>query len=230
MIQKLLTDQALALAAASIRDAMLESLPAEIECQFTPSFEPRMDELRNMRRKREKHRQIRNRVVAATVALFLLASLLLGLNPDVRAAVSTWFKEVFDTYTFYWYSENPVDTFPECVVTAVPDGYEVIIENDTQNTRIVIYQKGSDIADGFSFEYGKLLDDAPLCLSYPTDQFYTKEVTVNGLPGDLYVSLVPSETHGVIWIDEEKGIYYVITAYFDPELIMELAESVEIKK
>ncbi len=230
MIQKLITDQQLSDAAVQVRCTMLGAFSDKFPCQFTPAFESRVDELRKIQHSKAKHRQIRKRVIAATVALFLLASLLLGLNPEVRAAVSKWFKEVFDTYTHYWFTEEPIATLPESVEIAVPDGYELILENMTANTKTIVYQKGDDMNDGFLFEYGRLLDDAPLRISFPTDQFYVEYVTINGLPGDLYISLTPDESHGLLWIDEANGIYFSISSYFSPELIVELAESVKMKK
>ncbi len=230
MIQKLITDRELRSAAAAVRCAMLESFPGEIGLPFSPGFAQRMDALRDAERKRAHRRQIRDRILAATVAVFLVISMLLSFNPDVRAAVAGWFKEVFDTYTHYWFTEEPIDTLPAFVVKSLPDGCDLIFEETTENTKTVIYQKGDDIDDGFVLLCGKLINGSPLQIGSFTDNYNSEEVLVNGLPGDLYVSISPEESHGLIWIDEVNGVYFYISSYFDPETILQIAESVEIKK
>ncbi len=230
MIQKMITDRELQSAAAVTRASMLNALPKDFETQFPATFDQRMEALTAAEKKRSQRQQVRRRAVAAAVALFLVISTLLSFRSDVRAAVSGWFKKVFDTYTEYWFTQKPIDTLPEGVTIKIPEGYDLIMEDISENRKAYLYQKDEDTRSVFSFEYGKLFDGSPLEIFLPTNQFVMKEVSINGLPGDLYTSLISDESHGVVWIDEKNGIYYSISAFFAPELLLELAETVEIHK
>ncbi len=230
MIQKLITDQELKSAAAMVRCAMLDALSQEFEDQFSPGFDRRIEVLKETERKKASSRQISRRVIAAAVAVFLVISMLLCFNPDVRAAVASWFKEVFDTYTNYWFTEESVDSLPNFVITRIPNGYDLIFEETTENTKTLIYQKGEDLNDGFVLLCGKLIDGPPLQIGSFADNYSTQEVLVNGLPGDLYISMLPEESHGLIWIDEVNGVYFYISSCLNSEIILGIAESVEMKK
>ena len=230
MISKFISDQELQKAATMVRCAMLETLPQEGEGQFTKEFDQKISALKKMQKKREKQQQLRKRLAAAAAAIFLAMTMLLTFNTEVRAAVVTWFKEIFDTRTVYWFSGEKTDTLPAFEIMGLPEDYECIYDEATSSSHNYLYQKEDIVIDGFSFGYSFIQSDSPLTVEFPDEKFSVKQVNINGCPGDLYISKNPSESHALVWIDEANGVVFTITSFLDPDVILHIAENVQLVK
>lgn len=227
MISKFISEQDLRKAATMVRCSMLETLPQEVEGQFTKEFDLKIIELKKTQ-KCEKQQQLRKRLTAAVAAFFVAMTMLLSFNTEVRAAVVTWFKEVFETRIVYWFNGEKADILPVFEITGLPEDYECIYDEATSNPHNYLYQKEDSVIDGFSFRYSFIQSEAPLSVTFPDDDFTVTQVTINGCPGDLYISADPSESHALVWIDEPNGVVLTITSFLDPEVMLHIAESVKL--
>ncbi len=226
-MQKIITEKQLLSGAAALRTAMLQSLPDEPADRFSPDFARRIELLKLIHREEEKRRLRRKRVIAAVLALLLATSMLLSLNPQVNAAVTTWFKQVF-SYTEYWFKGHRIDNLPDCPLTMVPQGYELIREETTSDVKVLLFRLEDDPDALFYYQYGKLSEESPVTVFANGDQVRKEEVIVNGLPGQLYVSLLSGRDNELIWFDEANGVYFYMAAGFEPALLLELAQAVEL--
>lgn len=230
MISKIMSEQDLQKAATMVRCSMLETLPQEIEGHFSKEFDLKISDLKNTHKKIEKQRQLRKRLAAIAAACFVAITMLLSFNTEVRAAVVTWFKEVFETRIVYWFNGEKTDTLPVFEITGLSEDYECIYDEATSNSHDYLYQKEDIVIDGFSFRYSLIQSDAPLSVTFPDEDFTVTQVTINGCPGDLYISADPSESHALVWIDETNGVVFTITSFLEPEVMLHIAESIKLVK
>lgn len=230
MISKMISDKELRDATDKVRISMLESLPKEMNVEFSEEFDLRVLQLKALHKKTEKQHQFQKRMAAAVAAFFVAMTMFLSFNTEVRAAVVTWFKEVFETRIVYWFNGEKADILPVFEITGLPEGYECIYDEATSSSHNCLYQKEDIVKDGFSFRYSFIQSDAPLWVEFPDDEFTVTQVTINGCPGDLYISADPSESHALVWIDEPNGVVLTITSFLDPEVMLHIAESVKLVK
>lgn len=228
MISKFISEQDIHNAASLVRCSMLETLPQEPDGQFSSEFDCRILELKRFYNRQTQKKSERNRYVAAVAALALAMTLLFSLNTEVRAVVAAWFKEVYETRIVYWFNGEKADVLPTYEISNLPEGYECIYDETTANSRNCLYQKEDIAIDGLSFRYSFIQSDAPLSVTFPDEEFTVKQVNINGCPGDLYVSIDPSESHALVWVDEANGVVFTITSFLDPDVMLHMAESVEL--
>lgn len=230
MIIKHISDRELQRATAMVRGSMLESLPDNPEGQFSEDFLKRIDELRVVKRRIEKRRIFRKRFATAAAAFVIAMTMLLSINTEVRAAVATWFKEVYETFTTYWFAPETQNDLPTFELTEVPEGYICIYDETLSNSRSMLYQNEKDQSDIFSIRYALLQADAPLTVGYPDTDFVFSKIEVNGYSGDLYVSKNSNESHALIWVDESNGVVFTITSLDDLNDMLHIASLLELVK
>ena len=230
MIIKHISDRELQRATTKVRCSMLESLPDNPHGQFSEDFLKRIDELRVVKRRMEKLQIIRKRFATAVAAFVIAMTMLLSLNTEVRATVATWFKEVYETFTTYWFTPEIKNDLPTFELTEVPEGYICIYDETLSNSRSMLYQNEKNQSDIFSIRYALLQADAPLTASYPTSDFDFVETEVNGDSADLYISKKTSESHALVWIDEQNGVVFTITAFGDSENMLHIARMLKLVK
>ena len=228
MISKLISDREIKKAAELVRDSMLSSLPNEVEGQFSQEFQQRMVQLKNIQKKQEKQHRIRKRLIAAIAAFFVAVTLLFTFNTEVRAAVITWFKEVYATHAVYWFSGEVSETLPVFELTEVPDEYVCIYDETLTYSRSMLYQNMNDSTEMFSLEYALLQADTPLTIDFSANEYVVTEVIVAGCVGNLYVSSDQSESHALIWVDEANGVVFTITLVGDPNVMLHIAETIKL--
>ena len=57
------------------------------------------------------------------------------------------------------------------------------------------------------------------------------QTTVNGLPGQLFLSKEPSNLNNTItWVDADNNLQFTVTAALDKTSILHIAESVSLEK
>ena len=55
-----------------------------------------------------------------------------------------------------------------------------------------------------------------------------QEVTVNGLPGEVFISPSEEETNTIVWSDNSIPIMFSFTAEYDVETLIKVAENVKV--
>lgn len=230
MIIKHISDKELQKACAMVRCSMLDSFPENFYEQFSDEFLKRIDELRVAKQRFEKQQLFRKRFATAVAAFIIAMTMLLSLNTEVRAAVGTWFKEVYETFTTYWFTPETQNDLPTFELSEMPEGYVCIYDETLSNSRSMLYQNEKDQTDIFSIRYALLQADAPLTVSYPDTDFVFSMIEVNGCAGELYISKNPDESHALIWVDESNGVVFTITSLGDPNDMLHIASLLELDK
>ncbi len=225
-----ITDSQLTQAAAIVRNSMLMALEqAEIPTHnFSSEFKLRIQALR----KQENHRQSIHKVmrgcVAAILAFIMGTGLFLTVNVEARATVIAWIKEVFEDRIEYWFTGNLKNAFPEYEITWVPDDMECIYDKTTEYSRSVVYMNPNDPQQGFTFSYSCMQEGSGTIMVINDTAHSIILVDINGMVGDLYLSQDPEITHCLIWFDEEQQVTFNITSYMDSNVILHIAESVNL--
>ena len=230
MILGKFSENQLKLAAAQVRGAMLSSLPEPQDCagQFSEEFERKIRNLKQQHRKRESARQVRRRIAAALIALLIGVSVLMTISPQARANVRAWIKKTFGTYTQYWFQGEKGGVLPEYELTWIPEGYEMVREEPLSKSRTLVYQRGDDETDAFVVDYSLAEKDSYLILDTLGFEYKVETVSVQGNHGELYVSQDETQSHCVIFLDEEKDVVFTVSAFLDPQDILHIAEGIKL--
>lgn len=230
MTKRFITDEDLAIATAMVSEAMLRSLPEPDECtgQFTAQFEEKIEKLKKVAARKVSWKKFARSAVAAVLVVLIGFSMLCVFNTEVRAAVVEWFKEAFGTYTTYWFNSSEEKVLPEYELTWVPDGYEIIIDDMLPDSRTLIYQFGDDISASFSFSYYLAEDDSPLTIRKFDGEYTIEEVYIDGCYGEFYMSHDASESHALVWLDENTNTVNTIISFLSKDEILDIANSIII--
>lgn len=228
MIIKHILDQELQKACAMVRCSMLDTIPVNPEGQFSEDFLKRIDELRVVTKKNEKRKIIQKRLATVAAVFFLVVTTMLFFNTEVRAAVVTWFAEVFETHTVYWFGIDNNNSLPNYELTELSDEYVCILDEKLTHSRTMLFQSVDDSGELFSLEYSLLQEDSPLRISFPSDKFSVSQVDIAGLTGDMYVSRDLNESNALVWVDEVNGVVFTITSFLKPQDILHIAKSVNL--
>lgn len=230
MTKRFITDEELAIATAIVSETMLRSLPEPEECtgQFTAQFEEKIEKLKKTAVRKANWKKFARSAVAAVLVILIGFSMLCAFNTEVRAAVVEWFKETFGTHTTYWFTSNKDGTLPKYELTWLPKGYELIFEESYEYMYGSVYQRGGNVADGFTFDYALANEDTQLTTQSLYGNPKVKPVNINGNDGELYLSDNPQDTHTLVWFDEDYGVVFSITSFMDSVDILNIASNVKL--
>lgn len=215
-----LTDDMLRQAAPAVRQAMLDSLPAPDECRhlFSPVFERRMRPLLRRARHPALYRVVRQ-AAACLLTLLLLGGGWLAADTDARAAFLQWVREVYETQIIYRFAGLPAERSGVYRSGWIPEGYT---EFDVWDGGAV-YVSGDDRI--LAFEYGPMQEGSAVFVQN-ADKSIIKQVEVNGIPGELYLSTDPTLSNGILWIDADAGVCFTISGFLSEADILHMAKSV----
>ena len=228
----LFSDNELRQAAKLVRQSMLESLSAAPE-EYTPSpgFRRRMEPLFARARRMEGARRWTRRAVAAALALVLGTGAWLATDADARAAFVGWVREICgDSVLYRFFSPSPASVIPTFRPTWVPEGYREVdtVSDDTSTS--ILYQRGDDSTDQFIFGYMFYSSDTEFQLLWNEKSYECQTLQIHGHLAHFYLSQDPSETNNLIWFDEENLILFELNAPFDLDVMLHMAESVDLVK
>lgn len=219
-------------AAQSVVKSMLSSLPnaEESDHEFSPEFRAKMDCLVRKERRRESFAKIGHKVASIALAALIGASTWLSVDVEARAAFFTWVREVYeDSFVYRFFGTPSAEALPDYEITALPDGYEEIIsDNDGEIATKVYHCDETDMV----LTYYKLQSGWAQALfqDAPQNGCTSKEMLVNGMPANLCLYEDASYANELLWIDETANIVFHITAFCEENALLEIAESVQIKK
>lgn len=231
-----LTDAALCSAACAVQSAMLSALPKPEECpdyDASPGFERRMLRLLNdpagyvKKMSRSLWQRAVHTAAIITVSFGLSLALACTISPNVRAAVKQWFMAVRQSDIVYYFTgETKKATLPKYTITALPEGFFYCDEtgDDTSNYIRYIHADGRQI----SLEYIRMEEGAAFWIS--TKNMTVHDVTVNGYPGQVFLSGTSEESNGILWINEEENLQFLINASVNESVLLHMAESVSLLK
>ena len=163
----------------------------------------------------------------AAVTLGLSVALLSALSPTVRAAIKQWFMELRQSDIVYYFTGEPLEEeLPYYTITELPEGFAYAEEENEDGYRSILYTDShgrkiyldySDMATGSAF----VVD---------MENTTVQNITVNGYPGQIFISMETEQTNGNAWVDEGDNIQFYIDAPVEDSLLMHMAESVSLVK
>lgn len=163
-------------------------------------------------------------VVASIVIVCMIAlGTLMVSSPTARAAVLQWIREWYDTHIVYQYSGERIRTeMPQFQIVDLPEGYVESDRIELLGYVSVTYQNvdGKNLYLDYSFIQQGAASD------FVTDGMVVSDITVNGCPGQLFLSQTPEQTSTVTWIDMDKNIQFTVDGFLDKTDLLHLAESV----
>lgn len=204
--------------------------------QFTPSEKYRQsihEMLMNpMKWAKKKERPIWKAALQKVAVLLVVLSLSLGslmaVSPTVRATVIEWVTELYEDLLIYRYSGETISgEMPQYGIDSLPQGYTETIRDIFSASVSVVYESSAG-GNMICFDYTYMQQGA-------INQFGLKDcevidVEINGMSGTLFVPDDPESSKAVTWIDEDANIQFVINAFCDETTMLDLAESVHVKK
>ncbi len=225
-----ITDDMLREAAAEFSTALAGSLPAPEACehQFSPRFLRKMRPL--LRRGRPVRHPVLRRTVAAVLAVAVSASVWLGVDVDARASLLTWLRTQRENGIFSYRFAGPDqrEAVPLYLPAWVPEGFAEA-ERDIKNWNAWVLYTGPD-DNYFSVDSTWIQDGTGMAvIPYPGQELTPVSVSVNGLPGDLYLTVDPEtgrDSNNLVWFDDQAHIYFGIDSSLDGETMLRIAESV----
>ena len=163
-------------------------------------------------------------------ACFFLAVLLTGgailtFNTEARAAFFGWVRERLDTHYHYFFVGETTPSQPvKYELGWMPEGLEYVTTLDIDNGECFIYKDAQDFL--IQFSYSPNGDNRSWGVDGVDD--IQKTVKVNGNKADLYISRTTEQTSSIIWVNENND-FFTLSAPFDEETLIKMAESVRVK-
>lgn len=213
-------------AADEYLNALSESLPQPEDCPHTfgKRFEKQMGRL--IAKTAHPLRTAMLRAAASFAAVLLLFGSVLAVDVNAREAFLGWMEERFDTYISFSASgktHNSVQA--EYTLGWVPEGYrfdEILDETDGQTVFYI-----NDNGDYFRFTYLYASANSNLYL-LTRDGYDTKDVSVNGMLGTLYLPHNAADGAELVWQNAD-GTLFEISGKCEEAVLLYAAEKIQKK-
>lgn len=220
-------DEILAQAAEKAAAIIGGSLPQECTHSFSAAFQRKMNRIL----RRQRHPALYCCLRSAAVFLLVLTACfgsLLALSAEAREFVFGWVRERFSSgYVYSFAGESSPEDFPRYCLDWIPEGHALLNVDRTDGGEAYVY---SDENGGLTvFEYSTGQQNEALYL-FQGDDYQQQEVTINGLPGTMYISPREVESSGIVWVDNASETIFVLTAHVSPDVLIQMAEGVVSKK
>ena len=207
-------------------NALSESLPQPEDCPHTfgKRFERQMGHL--IAKTAHPLRTAMLRAAASFAAVLLLFGSVLAVDADARKAFLGWIEERFDTYISFSASgktHNSVQA--QYTLGWVPEGYRFEEIYDDTDGQIISYV--NDNGDYFRFSYLFTSTSSNLYL-FSLDGYDTKDVSVNGMPGTLYLPHNDADGAELVWQNAD-GTLFEISGRCEEAVLIYAAENIQKK-
>ena len=169
------------------------------------------------------------RVAAILLVAFISLGSVMVASPTARAMVLQWFREWYETYISYHYTQEGSipETMPEYTITALPEGYK---ENISERIEWPNYiQCRFENADESPILFDYIYMETGSISNIETEGAEIIEVVVNGCEGAIILpeNSVKSDCT-LTWINAEENLQFTIHASMDQNEILHMAESVKL--
>jgi len=204
----------------------------------TPPFSPSSQHLRKMRSMcndptkwlHKLERPVWRRVLQHAAMILLVISIGFGsvmiTVSSVRAAVTRWVTEWYETHIVYRYNGEPTpDGLSEYEITALPDGFVETTKDTLPNIANVSYEDNA--GNIIWLDYISMVQGGGSV--FYTDDSIVTEVSVAGMYGQFFESKTPGKFNTITWINRDCNIQFSISGLFDQAELLRMAESVSMK-
>lgn len=225
----MITDEMLAQAAQQAAAQINAALPRPEECAhaFSPRFLRRMNRLL-----RREERSVPYRIVRAAAILLLLLTVLFGavltFSAQARDFIFGWVRaKTSDGYLYAFDGEASEAPMPTYTLGWLPEGYE--LDNIFETGRTKFYTYGAPGQEPVYFDYST----ENMGINYflvDCDDYESREITVNGISGIIYISPREDEASSIVWTDDSSGTLFVLSAHERIEILLKIAKSVQLEE
>ena len=171
------------------------------------------------------------KLVAQKVAVILLVASvglgsLMAVSPTVRAAVIQWVTEWYETHIVYFFSgEANSEELQKYEIENIP---ETFVETDRlENTSSVSVFYEDNCGGVICFDYFYMHQGAAVLVT--TDENVI-DIIVNGMLGQLFLPTDTKNTTTLVWFDSLANIQFTIDSTLSREVVIDMAESVNLTK
>ena len=160
---------------------------------------------------------------AFLLVLFLGFMTVLVCSSEARAAFALWIRETYESFFVYSFTEEAEGPAPNMnyYISEIPDGYVEAMASYDEYTGHCVYVNEDNASITLLYMHG---DSSAFFVE--KDGYTVKSITVAGHSGELFADHVSDPNNGILWIDEEKQIMFVISGPFTEEELIAIAESV----
>ena len=177
--------------------------------------------------------RIRHVLAAACLALVLLTTAFLGttaLKQDTTMRYTIRYRENRVTYLckVNAYREAPL---PRYEPKFLPEGYIFDRESCWDDNNVSLVYRSTEVSGNYiAFSYTRIAGEHKMDLyTLPMGSYEQHAVTVNGLPGQLYLYKAPRTGGELIWLDEENCLLLHISfPEKDPTAVLTMANSIAV--
>ena len=225
-----------------MRQILLDAIALDEEsCEDRIPFEPSLkyqhqtalmlkDPIRwEKNRSRPVWKKYGQRVAAILLVAFISLGSVMVASPTARAMVLQWFREWYETYISYHYTQEGSipETMPEYTITALPEGYKENISERIERPNYI--QCRFENADESPILFDYIYMETGSISNIETEGAEIIEVVVNGCEGAIILpeNSVKSDCT-LTWINAEENLQFTIHASMDQNEILHIAESVKL--
>ena len=163
----------------------------------------------------------------AVASLILVVGLgtLMAASTEVRATVWRWVKEV---YSGEWHKFSMETDVKEAVnlkyeLGWIPEGIEFVTKFDIMGGESFIYTDEKELVIVFSYS-----TDPEYVFYMDSVDNIKEEVTINGMPGEIFITPSEEETNTIVWGDASVPVMFSFTAECDNETMIKVAENIKV--
>ena len=172
-------------------------------------------------------KKISKYVVAACRVFVIGFGILMAVSTEARAAVWGWIKEFYagNYYKFSFDGEAEEAVGLKYEPGWLPEGTEFVTKYEIMGGETFIYTDETGLL--ISFSYSTDPDSVHYLGAADTMK---QKVTVNGYPGEIFISPSEAETNTIVWSDSSVPVIFDFTAEYDAETLLKVAENIVIIK
>ena len=168
---------------------------------------------------------VKRSVVAATIILAVGFGVLMVGDTEVRATVWRWVKEV---YSGEWHKFSMETDVKEAAnlkyeLGWIPEGMEFVTKFDIMGGESFIYTDEKELVIVFSYS-----TDPEYVFYMDSVDNIKEEVTINGMPGEIFIIPSEEETNTIVWGDASIPVMFSFTAECDNETMIKVAENIKV--
>ena len=170
-------------------------------------------------------RKVGKYVAAACLVFIIGFGILMVVSTEARAAVWGWVSELYQENMYKIFfdgkAEEPVELKYE--LGWLPEGTVFVTKYDVTGGESYIYTDETELLINFLYS-----SDPEAVYYLIANDAIKQEVTVNGLPGEVFISPSEDETNTILWSDNSIPIMFSFTAEYDVETLIKVAENVKV--
>lgn len=163
----------------------------------------------------------------AVACLFIAVGFctLLAVSTEVRAAVWGWVSELHadNMYKIFFDGDAEEAVSFKYEPGWLPEGTEFVTKFDVSGGETFIYTDETELLINFIYS-----TDPESVYYLIAEDVIKQNVTVNGLPGEVFISPSKEETNTILWSDNSIPVMFSFTAEYDMETLIKVAENIKV--